>query len=423
MIAALAMPSDCFAHLKGLVFASVPAQRDALINALERSDQLECIDTPDNLAELRDTLQAHAYDLAVIIVDQDEQRLPVCLLRYPDLQVLAVTTRRKTGSIDSWRRQGANDVVSSQRQNKLQLALERMLEGCLTRSQLRLAMLKLASQDRLHKILLDTQAEAVMLWQNENVVESNACLDYLIGCTALSALATDWQQWLSKQSYAEIHRPLHATSDDVVITSAIGQKYRARVEHLALDSGPAILIRINPRPIDPSSWRDEQNDSVTGVLRRESFVTHLDSWLQSSRLPRYTVVQISIEIPDALQVAGSANSTLQELLAYRAANLLQQQFQDQMLLGRTGPTTLTLVSCQSVEDSRNLAMQLRRCLGTVGDLVDDPHHIRIKTLTLSPSALSAERVLNRLELHPLMKRRTRRQRTRRHELIASSLGA
>lgn len=418
------MPTDCSLQLKSLVFATSPAQREVLISELESSASLECIDTPDDQAALRDSLLTRHYDFVVIAVDRGDERLPACLLRYPELQILVVTADRKTGSVNSWRQQGANDVVSSQRYEKLHHALERMLEDCQTRAQLRLATLKLASQDKLHKILLDTQAEALLLWQDGQILESNRCFDYLMDCNQNAARGTDWQRWLSAQSYAELHERLPAKNGDIVISSALGQKYRARIESLTLDHGTAKLVRIDPRPIDPSQWIDEQNDSVTGVLRRESFLTNLDNWLQSSPLLRYTVVQINIEASDGLPVISGANSTLQELLAYRAANLLQQQFQDDMLMGRTGRTALTLVSRQPVKDSRKLASQLRQCLGTVGDLIEDPQQqIRIKTLTLSPTALSADKVLKRLEHHPLMTRRARRHKVCRLDHSVSSLSA
>ncbi len=404
------MPTDWSVQLKVIVLASDFAHRGELARELQSSPQLLSTDTVAELSEFRECLTQHHYDMAVIALDSTEERLPACLLRYPDLPVLVIVPSRKVGPVEPWLQQGANDVVSRHREGKLRHALKRILEHCVIRAQLRIANRKLISQHKLHRILLDTHAEALLLWQGGQVLEANACLASLVGCHTQTGKTqgTDWQRWLSAQSFADLHHQSRPTHGDVVITSTFGQRYSAHSECLILDRGTAQLIRINPTPIDDAAHHDEQQDSVTGVLRREHFINTLSHWLHSSTLSRYTVVQITIDEPDALPGSGRANSTLQELMAYRVANLLQQQFEDDMMIGRTGPAALTLVFRKPVEQSRNLAVQVRQCLGTVGGLVDDPTHIRVKTLTLAPTALAADEVLLRLEQHPLMTRKARR---------------
>lgn len=421
------MPTHATETLSCLVHATSEARRRNLTALIGCAAFDVSLDETDTLDAFREKLTAQRHDLVVTLLDEDDERLPACLLRYPDMLVLVITPARKTGPLEPWIEQGANDIVSEHRQEKLRHALARLLSECLTRAKLRTANYRLATQHKLHRILLDTRVEAVLLWQDGRVIESNQCLDSLIGCriTDNTAKGIEWKRWLSARSFNELHvtcnaahrhasqrfvsRPINPLANrfactKLYITSTFGQQYKTSVEYLIVDKGAAQLIRIDPNPVieDETMTQDSQHDSVTGLLKREQFVKSLQSWFDSTSVLRCTVARIQIDQPDVLTDQNySTDTTLQELLTYRVANLLQQRFSDCVLLARTGPNALTLVPRVSEDHSKTLAVRIKECLGAVGGLVDDPRLISVKTLTFSPNAMTAQHVLDRLEHNSL----------------------
>lgn len=414
------MPTHRTIQLTCLILAADPHQRRELVQAAGNSAHTVRVSEASSNSKLREKLSRYNHDLVVIAPDELDDRLPACLLRYPDLPVLLVTPRRKTGPLDMWLQQGANDVVSYQHHDKFRHALERMLDECMVRAQLREATHQLASQQKLQHILLDTRAEALMLWQNGQVLESNACFASLIGCSSNDNLARgiEWKRWTSALSHTELHSPDRMTGGDIIITSTFGKEYRAKIEQLVLERGTAQLIRINPTPIERSSDRNDRIDSVTGLLLREYFVQALEHWLHSCIEQRYTIVQIHISEPGAFSGLNRTNSTLQELLAYRATNLLGQHFNKGTILGRTSPTTLTLVACAPERHSHSLAVRVRHCLASLESMVEDPINLHVKTLTLSPASLSASEVLDRLEQDQFVPRKTSNDLSRSFSISA-----
>ena len=77
--------------------------------------RVERVDNVYDAVALRHQLAARAYDLTVIISGDKDQTLPPCLLRYPDMRVLVLTTARKIGPLPEWLHQGATEVVSLQK--------------------------------------------------------------------------------------------------------------------------------------------------------------------------------------------------------------------------------------------------------------------------------------------------------------------
>ena len=401
------MTTDWTAPLTCLVFGTNNTHVDGIAALVGECDNISQIDEISRLASLRDNLSRYPYDFVVVMLENADDNLPACLLRYPELRVLVVTPARKVGAIETLLTQGASDVVSVQRRGKCRHALDRIITECRIRVELRIASRKLESQNRLQKILLDSREEAVLLWQNGEMLESNCHLDALIECHSQDnqGRGIEWRRWVSAPCYAELHSIVKPLLGSTIITNHRGAQYKAKIERLHLESGEAQLIRITPHAIDNASWNDKTLDTVTGVLLPDAFVNAMDCWLHSTDRTRYTVAQIRLNEPGLLSSESRANSTVQELLSYRIAALLEQEFKCGSLIGRTGATTMTLLPFESYKHSRDLATRIRRCLGTVGDLIDDTTRINIKTLTLSPHALSAREVVERLNQPPLLTRR------------------
>jgi len=402
-------------NLTCVIFGRHPANNCDVLDAVQNSLHIATADQINKIAGLRDQLSKHRYDFAIVFLEHADDNLPACLLRYPELKILVVTPDRKIGPVERWFQQGATDVVSSQRHNKCRHAVERMIEECRIRAQLRVATLKIDSQNKLQQVLLDTKKEAVLLWQNGQVVESNARLDELIECQNEDphSRSIEWKRWVSAPCYAQVHSINNAISGKITITNHSGLKYNAVLELVNLEHGEAKLIRINPRPIEQetSTWATGSLDSSTGVLLQKPFTNALDCWLQTTAKQRYTILQIHIDEPDLLASQGRANSTVKELMSYRVAASLKQEFREGTLIGRTGPTTLTLLPLNLLQNSREVATRIRSRLGNIGGLLEDTSHIHIKTLTLSTAALSASNVLERLDRPPLLTRRVAATRT------------
>ena len=394
-------------QLTCVIFGNNIAKEIDIVDALKHSLPVVHADELSRIASLRDHLARHRYDFAIVFLAHCDDNLPACLLRYPDLKVLVVTPDRKIGPVEKWFEQGATDVVSRQRHNKCRHAIERMIEECRIRAQLRVATLKIDSQNKLQQILLDSRSEAVLLWQNGQVLESNCRLDELIEChdEDPQSRSIEWKRWVSAPCHAELHSILPAVSGKVIITNHAGVNYNAVIELVNTEEGEAKLIRINPKPIDQASWATGSLDSSTGVLLQQPFINALECWLQTTTEQRYTIVQIHVDEPDLLASRGRANSTVQELLSYRVAASLKEEFKEGTLIGRTGPTTLTLLPLNLFKNSRDLATRIRSQLGDIGGLLEDTSHIRIKTLSLSTAALCAPEVLERLDRPPLLTRR------------------
>ncbi|MFT6878795.1 MAG: hypothetical protein ACI9XK_002833 [Granulosicoccus sp.] len=401
------MSSVWSVQLTCVIFGSRIAEDNELVDAIKRSRQIAHADELSRLTSLRDHLTRHRYDFAIVILEHPDDCLPTCLLRYPELRVLVVTPARKIGPVERWFQQGATDVVSCQRGDKCRYALKRMIEECQIRAQLRVATLKIDSQNKLQQILLDTRSEAVLLCQNDQVLESNCRLDELIGChnEDPASRSIKWKRWVSAPCYDELHSITQANSTKLIITNHSGLKFNAVLEQVNLERGRANLIRINPQPIDQTSWTEESLDSSTGVLLQKPFINALDCWMQTNPRQRYTIVQIHVDEPDLLASHGRANSTVQELMSYRVASSLRQEFREGTIIGRTGPTTLTLLPLNLFKNSRDLATRIRSRLGNLGGLLEDISHIHIKTLTISTTALCASEVIERLERPPLLTRR------------------
>jgi len=346
---------------------------------LRHLDLISQIDEIPSIAQLRDHLSRHPYNFAVVVLDHAEDNLPACLLRYPELKVLVITPSKKAGPLQPWLTQGASDIVSLHRPEKMKHAIDRIVEESRVKAELCAVQKKLDSQNRLQQILLDSRKDAVMLWQHSAIVESNRLFDELINCHSSDShsRSIEWKRWVSAPSFAELNTTKAPPVSPVNISNHLGQHFETKIEPITLDTGKAKLIRINPRPVDQHAWEAISVDSATGILLKKPFVSAVDSWLQSTDRSRYTIVQIQVDDPELLKTQDKGNSTVKELLSYRIATLLKQEFGSHSLIGRTA----------------------------IGGLVEDRQSIRIKTLSLSTSHLCAKEVLDRLEQPPVLTQR------------------
>jgi len=394
------MPIEPTANLSCLVLCYEDAHEDALRTIIGLHTCVKKLVVTDDQAELRESLRTTPFDLVVIALRDTSEPLPACLLRYPDRQVLVVTTGRKIGSVERWSAQGAHDVGSFLRADRLRHTLHRMLNECATQAKLRHATNRLATQYKLQQILLDTYAEAVMLRQNGRVIEANGCFDTLINCHEHEpkARTIEWKRWVSAQSYKQLHDAELVGQSETTISSVSNRRYHVRIESLILEDGPAQLIRINPAPIGLNSLPNLETDSVTGLLARESCAQRLQGLLQTpDAVKRYIAILITLPMPENASHFSGVDRTLQDLLVYRAANTIEQHFKGNTLIGRTGINTLLLARPASSEQSRKLALRVKATIGSLGGLIDDQASVHVKTLTLAPNTLSASEVMERLE--------------------------
>lgn len=420
------MPIEPTAQLCCLVLCNDSTPDDALRMALDTHPSVKKIEYIDTQNALRETLRTTSFDLLVVALSNTSKQLPACLLRYPDMQVLVAVPSRKIGSINTWLAQGANEIVSLQRKDRLVHTVNRMLNDSATRAKLRHVTSHLATQYKLQQILLNTYAEALVLTQNGCVIESNDCFDTLINCKQHDnkARSIEWTRWVSAQSYKELHDSALLEQNETTISSSNSRHYRARIESLVLEGGPAQLIRINPSPIGLNSLPDLETDSVTGLLVRDSFTQRLQSLLQSpGNTNRYTAVLITLPIPDNASHFSGVDRTVQDLLIYRAANSIEQHFKGNTLLGRIGINTLLLARPANSEQSRKLALRVKAAIGSLGGLIEDPASVFIKTLTLPPNTLSAIEVMERLERPLNISGKPKRTNTSHANAEFLSLGA
>jgi len=367
-------------QLNCIVFGRDLSSKPQVSTRLRQLAAISQIDEISSLAQLRDHLSRHPYHFAIIVLDHADDNLPACLLRYPELKVLVITPSRKAGPIDPWRTQGASDIVSSHRPEKMKHAINRIVEESHVRAQLHAIQKKLDSQNRLQQILLDSRKDAVMLWQHGTIVESNRLFDDLINCHSSDnhSRSIEWKRWVSAPSYAELNTSEQPLVGSVNLSNHLGQRFETKIESIMLDTGKAKLIKINTRPLDQRAWDDISVDSATGMLLTKPFI---------------------------LRSQDKGNSTVKELLSYRIATLLKQEFSSLSLIGRTGPTKMTLLPLSPVSSSQGLSGRIRQTLGTIGGLVEDRQSVRIKTLSLSTSHLCAMEVMDRLEQPPVLTQR------------------
>lgn len=395
-----AMPEDKSIPLSCLVYASDTERMRALIaNTLKDEARIDvgCVSTQ---TALRYKLASTRPDMLVIALDNAAERLPASLHRYPDLPILVVTPGKKTGPIDKWLDQGATDVVSQHRYDRFRHSVLRMLNESKLRAEQSKLLRQLSRADQFQQMLLNLQKEAVFIWQNGRIIESNRQFDRLIVCDEANNLARTiaFKRWMSEETKQLIELNHDDSRLGTVMTNTSGQQYQAIQTTLVLDNGPAKLWRLSTTASNEPSRLPAEKDTVTGLLTRVAFTKQLQRWIDS-RTHEHRFVALHVHLPDLQSESGSQgiNGTLQDLMAYRACSSIELGFDGPFFMGRTDKQSLLLVHDYIGTESRRSALTVKSLLGSLGGLIDDPGAITIKTLTLSHGSLAAEQVLERLE--------------------------
>ncbi|MFK7995353.1 MAG: hypothetical protein AB8B87_14525 [Granulosicoccus sp.] len=142
----------------------------------------------------------------------------------------------------------------------------------------------------------------------------------------------------------------------------------------------------------------ENTDTVTGLPTRRTFAANLQRWLLSQPAgSRYVLANINLPIVRGQSGSKGIDGTLQDLLAYRASVLLTQQTWQNTLLGRSDRQSLLLGQLCTQSTTGRYREFLRRLLGNLGGLIEDPDCIAVTTLVSSTSMLSANEALMRLQ--------------------------
>ena len=186
-----------------------------------------------------------------MLLEDDDERLPACLLRYPDLRVLVVVPYRKTGPLDLWLQQGASEVVSMQKPATLTHALGRLIDECSLTSELHQANEKIDLQQRIHHTLLSNHPHAVMLRCEDSILDANDALLSLLRPNQLSSdLKTfddvwgNWERWVSPESRTTIDKLPSDSPAHLEVTSQDGKRYKACVQAIQFPAHQAQLISI-----------------------------------------------------------------------------------------------------------------------------------------------------------------------------------
>jgi len=195
-------------QLSCVVFGTALSDKQSLTSYIRDLDLVSRLDEISGLSNLRKHLSRQSCNFVVIVLDHADDTLPACILRYPEMKVLVITPARKAGSVEAWLPQGASDIVSCHRAEKMKFAIRRMVEESRVKAQLNAVQEKLDSQCRLQRVLLESRKEAIMLWQNGVILDSNRVFDGLIDCYAsdICRIALTTRQAIGFNDYQQPYR-------------------------------------------------------------------------------------------------------------------------------------------------------------------------------------------------------------------------
>lgn len=167
------------------------------------------ITTCTNDSEFKDELQqridSHPPDFVVVVVSGDE--LPPHLLRYPDLKILVLTTRRKLGSLTPWLQQGACDVATLARPQQVQHALSRLIDECAMTRRVDLLATELLRSEARYATLIRNSRTPLSFWRDNELL---ACSPGFSAITSMEegANAEDWLANISLDSNENLGQDL-----------------------------------------------------------------------------------------------------------------------------------------------------------------------------------------------------------------------
>ena len=260
--------------------------------------------------------------------------------------------------------------------------------------------------------LLSKHPHGIGLWQNGQVKRLNNQFDQSTGLMINpDGLINEkaWLDWMSVANRYPLDDLTLNLSEEPFMTSSTtgkptGQLLMQRVRHRGK---AARLVQVSARPKLTKNLPEQATvpgtvpgtDSVTGLLARDSVLQGFQRLLHSGRqTKRYTAMLVQLLTSDEASRTTAVSRTLQDLTIYRAAEMLQENFVGNTLLGRVSHDALLLIRpSTAVDASRLAANRVREVLGSLGGLLDAPNELRINTLNLAATSLSAAEVISRLE--------------------------
>ncbi len=141
-------------------------------------------------------------------------------------------------------------------------------------------------------------------------------------------------------------------------------------------------------------------DSATGLPARSTVLKNFEQLLKNGeKQARYTAMLVRVfTAENSKSVETRSDKSRQDLSLYRAANLLQYKVKGGSLIGRIDDNALLLIqAADAATGSREVANKVRQSLGSLGGLIESARDVRINTLNLSSSVMSANEVVERLE--------------------------
>lgn len=385
-------------------------QTEAHLRVSRRVEQVDCVE--DETA-LRHQLAVNRYDLAVLLTDESEALLPACLLRYPDMRVLVITTARKTGPLDPWLQRGASDVVRFGKNAEIRHAIGRLLDECIHLRQRDALLTRVSEQSRLTEQLLDHHPYGVAVWQAGKRIHGNHRFQRYTGDDGTRDTVDAWlvtepdrQARLLGEHSLPLGELLATLQADTAYTTRVrnrrnAQRFLLQVIPTRMDGTAAHLVQLRPLKTRPSRLPSLPTDSVTGLPDRNTGLDLLERLITLTPTTG-ALTAVLLTLPSGAtdqQPLSGTERTLLDLAIYRASHRLQSVCKSgRYVLARTRDDQLLLVQPASGEHaSQTLAHQVTLALGTLGGMLDNGHDVRAHSLTLNVRSLTARGFLARLE--------------------------
>lgn len=400
-------------QLACLIMAATGEHRADLEARLRVSRRVGRVDCVDDETALRHQLAVHRYDLAVLLTGESDALLPACLLRYPDMRVLVVTTARKTGPLEPWLQRGAADVVRFGKAAEMRHAVGRLLDDCIHYRQRDALLTRVSEQSRLTEQLFDHHPFGVAVWQNGQRISANQRFQRYTADDTSPGSVNAWivtepdrQARLCGEPSVPLPDLLASLQDETGYTMRLrnrrnAQRFLMQAIPTRIDGAAAHLVQIRPLKTRPNHLPSLPTDSVTGLPDRSTSLDLLERLI--TRLPETdAVTAVLLTVPsgaDDDQSLSGAERTLLDLAIYRASHRLQTLCKTgHHVLGRTRDNQLLLVQpATGGQSSRDLAKQATLALGTLGGMLDTGHDVQVHALTLGVGSLTARGFLARLE--------------------------
>ena len=386
-------------RLACLVLAGNAARRAALADLLGADARVALVDEIGNAGDLPARLHRQRYDLAVVAPEAGDEALPWPLGTASEDAPAVLVVPPLGQDPDYWAARGAADVVGLPGPETMRHAIGRALEERAGHVRVRATLVRLGDERALSDALFEGHPHALALVRGETLLRGNRRFDTLIGAERGRDRELRWRGWLdacSSRTLAGLEPGTRAMLD---VGTRGGRRHRVRIEPLGTGPDAALLVAIEPDPLQQPVRERSPTDPATGLLVRDALVERFAEMLIASRAScRYTAMRVRLSGKRAGHEPDGVGRTFEDLLVLRAAEALKRRFRGPTLLGRSGRSALLVVRPGSPgESSRDLAGRVRETLGSLGGFIDCPSAVRIDTLTLRANSLSARSVVERLE--------------------------